>query len=34
MADAEHLDDIDRTLVRELVADGRATLAQLAGAVW
>ncbi|MGB3483021.1 MAG: Lrp/AsnC family transcriptional regulator [Mycobacterium sp.] len=31
MADGEHLDDIDRTLVRELVADGRATLAHLAG---
>jgi Lrp/AsnC family leucine-responsive transcriptional regulator len=32
MADAsEELDDIDRTLVRELVADGRATLAHLAG---
>jgi Lrp/AsnC family leucine-responsive transcriptional regulator len=31
MADAsEELDDIDRTLVRELVADGRATLAHLA----
>jgi Lrp/AsnC family leucine-responsive transcriptional regulator len=30
MADAEHLDDIDRILVRELVADGRATLAHLA----
>jgi Lrp/AsnC family transcriptional regulator, leucine-responsive regulatory protein len=31
MADvAEDLDDIDRTLVRELVADGRATLAHLA----
>lgn len=31
MADAsDELDDIDRTLVRELVADGRATLAQLA----
>jgi Lrp/AsnC family transcriptional regulator, leucine-responsive regulatory protein len=27
---AEELDDIDRTLVRELVADGRATLAHLA----
>src|ERR1700754_2760080 len=26
----EHLDEIDRVLVRELVADGRATLAQLA----
>ena len=31
MADAEQLDDIDRALVRQLVADGRATLAQLAG---
>lgn len=31
MADAaDDLDDIDRTLVRELVADGRATLAHLA----
>jgi Lrp/AsnC family leucine-responsive transcriptional regulator len=31
MADAaEDLDDIDRTLVRELVTDGRATLAHLA----
>src|ERR1700710_2456360 len=31
MADvAEELDEIDRILVRELVADGRATLAQLA----
>ncbi|MDX1888526.1 Lrp/AsnC family transcriptional regulator [Mycolicibacterium sp. 050158] len=31
MADAcEELDDIDRTLVRELAADGRATLAHLA----
>ena len=31
MADAsEELDDIDRTLVRELVTDGRATLAHLA----
>ena len=30
MADAEQLDDIDRALVRQLVADGRATLAQLA----
>ncbi len=30
MADGEPLDDIDRTLVRELVADGRATLAHLA----
>lgn len=31
MADpSDELDDIDRTLVRELVADGRATLAQLA----
>ncbi|AQA01489.1 AsnC family transcriptional regulator [Mycobacterium sp. MS1601] len=29
-ADAEHLDDIDKTLVRELVTDGRATLAHLA----
>jgi Lrp/AsnC family leucine-responsive transcriptional regulator len=33
MADsAEGLDEIDRTLVRELVADGRATLAELAAA--
>src|SRR4249920_3837658 len=31
MADAEQLDDIDRALVRQLVADGRSTLAQLAG---
>ncbi|QEN15606.1 Lrp/AsnC family transcriptional regulator [Mycolicibacterium sp. ELW1] len=32
-ADATHgLDEIDRTLVRELVADGRATLAELAAA--
>ena len=30
MGDAEHLDDIDRILVRELIADGRATLAHLA----
>ncbi|MDP9165367.1 MAG: Lrp/AsnC family transcriptional regulator [Actinomycetota bacterium] len=31
MADAsDELDDIDKTLVRELVADGRATLAHLA----
>ncbi len=31
MAEAgEHLDEIDRVLVRELVADGRATLAHLA----
>lgn len=30
MSDAEELDDIDRVLVRELVADGRATLTQLA----
>src|SRR3954470_14620936 len=31
MADVgEHLDEIDRILVRELVADGRATLAHLA----
>lgn len=30
MVDSEHLDDIDRILVRELIADGRATLAQLA----
>lgn len=30
MADTDHLDDIDRALVRELVADGRATLAHLA----
>ena len=31
MADpSDELDDIDRTLVRELVADGRATLAHLA----
>jgi Lrp/AsnC family transcriptional regulator, leucine-responsive regulatory protein len=28
---SEPLDEIDRVLVRELVADGRATLAQLAG---
>ncbi|MBX5487360.1 MAG: AsnC family transcriptional regulator, partial [Mycolicibacterium hassiacum] len=27
---ADELDDIDRTLLRELVADGRATLAHLA----
>ncbi|OBK75958.1 Lrp/AsnC family transcriptional regulator [Mycobacterium sp. 1164985.4] len=27
---ATHLDEIDRTLVRELIADGRATLAHLA----
>ncbi len=32
MADAEHLDDIDTALVRELVTDGRATLAHLASA--
>jgi Lrp/AsnC family transcriptional regulator, leucine-responsive regulatory protein len=33
MADAgEQLDDIDRILVRQLLADGRATLAQLASA--
>ncbi len=31
MTDAE-LDEIDRALVRELVADGRATLAHLAEA--
>jgi len=30
MADVEHLDDIDRALVRELVTDGRATLSHLA----
>lgn len=30
MVDTEHLDDIDRILVRELMADGRATLAHLA----
>ncbi|MGW0161710.1 Lrp/AsnC family transcriptional regulator [Mycobacterium sp. NPDC003323] len=30
MTDIEHLDEIDRLLVRELVADGRATLAHLA----
>jgi len=30
MADGETLDEIDRVLVRELVADGRATLAHLA----
>ena len=30
MTDIEHLDEIDRILVRELVADGRATLAHLA----
>jgi Lrp/AsnC family leucine-responsive transcriptional regulator len=29
-AAGEHLDEIDRTLARELVADGRATLAHLA----
>ena len=28
---SETLDDVDRILVRELVADGRATLAELAG---
>jgi Lrp/AsnC family transcriptional regulator, leucine-responsive regulatory protein len=32
MAEAEQLDDVDRILVRELVADGRATLAHLAAA--
>jgi Lrp/AsnC family leucine-responsive transcriptional regulator len=32
MAEAEQLDEIDRILLRELVADGRATLAHLAGA--
>jgi Lrp/AsnC family transcriptional regulator, leucine-responsive regulatory protein len=32
MADTEGLDEVDRTLVRELVADGRATLAELATA--
>jgi Lrp/AsnC family leucine-responsive transcriptional regulator len=32
-ADATHdLDEVDRTLLRELVADGRATLAELAAA--
>ncbi|GAS99066.1 AsnC family transcriptional regulator [Mycolicibacterium canariasense] len=30
MSDADHLDDIDRALVRELLVDGRATLAHLA----
>ena len=30
MVDTEHLDDIDRILVRELINDGRATLAHLA----
>lgn len=30
MTDIDHLDEIDRLLVRELVADGRATLAHLA----
>ena len=30
MVDTEHLDEIDRILVRELIADGRATLAHLA----
>jgi Lrp/AsnC family leucine-responsive transcriptional regulator len=30
MADGDTLDEIDRVLVRELVADGRATLAHLA----
>lgn len=33
MTDADELDDIDRALARELVADGRATLAQLATSV-
>lgn len=32
MTDIDHLDEIDRLLVRELVADGRATLAHLAAA--
>ncbi|MBI3213443.1 MAG: Lrp/AsnC family transcriptional regulator [Mycobacterium sp.] len=32
MADPEQLDDIDRTLVRALIADGHATLAHLATA--
>lgn len=32
MAEAEQLDDVDRILVRELMADGRATLAHLATA--
>ncbi len=32
MAEAEQLDDVDRILVRELIADGRATLAHLASA--
>ncbi len=32
MADADELNEIDRALLRKLVADGRATLAQLAGA--
>jgi Lrp/AsnC family transcriptional regulator, leucine-responsive regulatory protein len=30
MADPDQLDDIDRALVRDLIADGRATLAHLA----
>ena len=33
MTDADDLDDIDRALARALVADGRATLAQLAASV-
>ncbi|WP_319456345.1 MULTISPECIES: Lrp/AsnC family transcriptional regulator [unclassified Mycobacterium] len=33
MTDADELDDIDRALARALVADGRATLAQLATSV-
>jgi Lrp/AsnC family leucine-responsive transcriptional regulator len=33
MTDADELDDIDRALARELVVDGRATLAQLATTV-
>lgn len=32
MAEAEQLDDVDRILVRELITDGRATLAHLATA--
>lgn len=32
MAEGEQLDDVDRILVRELIADGRATLAHLAAA--
>ena len=33
MTDADELDDIDRALARALVADGRATLAELAKSV-